>query len=58
MSSGSDDSTPLQRFEDLAKRIFRVAKDDVEKVEHEAEEIISEAIGPPPATGPAIAEED
>jgi hypothetical protein len=48
----------MQRFEDLAKRIFRVAKDDVEKVEHEAEEIISEAIGPPPATGPAIAEED
>jgi hypothetical protein len=48
----------MERFEDLGRKLFRVAKEDVEKVEHEAEEIIEEALGPPPAPGPAIEGED
>jgi len=48
----------MERFEDLTKRLFRVAKDDLKKVEHEAENIVDEALGPPPAQGPAIVDEE
>ena len=47
----------MQRFEDLAKRLFHVAKEDVEKAERAAEEVVDDALGPPPAQGPAIADE-
>jgi hypothetical protein len=48
----------MERFEDLAKRLFRVAKDDVEKAEREAKEIIDDTLGPPPVQGPAVADEE
>lgn len=48
----------MERFEDLGRRLFRVAKEDLEKVEERAEEIIDYALGAPPATGPAIAEDE
>lgn len=49
--------SPMQRFEDLAKRLFHVAKEDVEQAERAAEEVVEDALGPPPAHGPAIADE-
>jgi len=50
--------TPMQRFEDLLGRIVSVTKEDVKKPEEVAEKVIDEALGPPPAGGPAIPDED
>jgi hypothetical protein len=41
-----DDRSPMQRFEDLAKRLFSIAKDDVKKVEREAEELAADVVKP------------
>lgn len=38
--------------------MFSKTKADVKKVEHAAEEIVEEALGPPPAHGPALADEE
>jgi hypothetical protein len=37
-----EDKTPMQRFEDLARKLFSIAKKDVEK----AEEVLEDAIEP------------
>lgn len=37
-----DDKSPMERFEGLAKRLFSIAKKDVEKVE----EVVEEAVEP------------
>jgi hypothetical protein len=55
--NGDDAMQPMERFEDLAKRLFRVAKGDVEKAEREAKELIDDTLGPPPAQGPAVSDE-
>ena len=54
--SASDDSakTPLKRFEDFVSEILTVTKDDIRKAEEAAKEIGRDALGPPPATAPAI----
>jgi hypothetical protein len=49
-----DDDSAMQRFEDLAKRMFSIAKEDIAKVEEIAEDIT----GPPPAGAPAVDEND
>lgn len=38
--------TPLERFESLAKKLFSIAKKDVEKVEETVEEFAEEIIPP------------
>jgi hypothetical protein len=53
-----DPETAMERFEDFARKVFSKTKDDLKKAEERAEEIVDEAIGPPPAPGPAIAEEE
>jgi len=58
MDEDDDPETAMERFEDLGRRLFRVTKDDLKKAEEAAEKVVDEAIGPPPATGPAIAEDD
>lgn len=35
-----DDKTPIERFEDLARRLFSIAKKDVQKVEESVEEAL------------------
>jgi hypothetical protein len=53
-----DPESAMERFEEFGRKIFRVTKDDLKKVEERAEEIVDEALGPPPAKGPALADED
>jgi hypothetical protein len=53
-----DPEKAMERFEDFARKVFSKTKDDVRKVEERAEEIVDEALGPPPAKGPALADED
>ncbi|HEV2738098.1 MAG TPA: hypothetical protein VGU66_05915 [Candidatus Elarobacter sp.] len=52
------EGSPMERFENLLGRIISAGKKDVRKVEQAAEEIVDEALGPPPAKGPALADED
>jgi len=50
---GNDDlkaASALQKFENLATRLFSIAKEDVAKVEEIAEEAAEEIIHPSPAT--------
>ncbi len=54
----SDPDTAMERFENLLGRVISAGKKDVEKAERKAEEIVEEAIGPPPAPGPALADEE
>jgi hypothetical protein len=45
----SDDKTPMERFEDLARKMFRTKKEDLEKPkahEADAEEILEGGIPP------------
>lgn len=56
--SGDDSRTSMERFEELGRKLFRVAKEDLEKAEREAKEIVDDAIGPPPAEAPAIEPEE
>jgi hypothetical protein len=53
-----DPDTAMERFDALLGRIVKVSKDDLEKAERKAEEIVDEAIGPPPARGPALADDE
>ena len=53
-----DPESAMERFEDLGRRIFRVTKDDLKKAEEAAEKVVDDAIGPPPARGPALVDED
>lgn len=41
-----DQESPMQRFEDLAKRLFQMAKEDVEKVGEEAKEAARDIVKP------------
>lgn len=52
------EGSPMERFENLLGRIISAGKKDVKKAEQAAEEIVDEALGPPPAKGPALADED
>ena len=54
----ANDKTPLGRFEDFVSEILTVTKDDIRKAEEAAKEIGRDALGPPPATAPAIDPED
>jgi hypothetical protein len=58
MTETPDPDDAMERFEDFGRKIFRVTKDDLKKAEEAAEKVVDEAIGPPPATGPAIAEDE
>lgn len=42
----SDDKTPMERFEDLAKRLFSVVKKDVEEAEETVEQFAEEIVKP------------
>ena len=53
-----DSETAMERFEDFARKVFSKTKDDLKKAEERAEEIVDEALGPPPVPGPAIAEDE
>ena len=53
-----DPDKAMERFEEFARKVFSKTKDDLKKAEERAEEIVDEAIGPPPAPGPAIAEDE
>lgn len=48
----------MERFEDFARKVFSKTKDDLKKAEERAAEIVDEALGPPPAMGPALADEE
>lgn len=52
------EKTPIDKFKDFVSEILTVTKDDIRKVEDEAEEITRDALGPPPAGAPAIDGED
>ena len=53
-----DPEAAMERFEDFARKVFSKTKDDLKKAEERAEEIVDEALGPPPAKGHALADED
>ncbi len=53
----NDDKSAIKKFEDLATRLFSIAKEDVEKIEETAKEAVDDVIGPPPAAAPAIEDE-
>ncbi|MDP9110116.1 MAG: hypothetical protein M3M96_00575 [Candidatus Eremiobacteraeota bacterium] len=53
-----DSEAAMARFEDFARKAFSKTKDDVRKVEERAEEIVDDALGSPPAKGPALAEDE
>ena len=53
-----DPDTAMERFEDFARKVFSKTKGDLKKAEERAEAIVDEALGPPPATGPALADEE
>lgn len=48
----------MERFEDFGRKIFRVTKEDLKKAEEAVEKVVDEAIGPPPAHGPALADDE
>jgi exonuclease VII small subunit len=56
----NDDSpeSAMERLEEFGRKIFRVAKDDLKKAEEAVEKVVDDAIGPPPAKGPALAEDE
>jgi hypothetical protein len=58
MSSANNDRAPIDKFKDFVSEILTVTKDDIRKVEDEAEEITRDALGPPPAGAPAIEGEE
>ncbi|HUY40178.1 MAG TPA: hypothetical protein VMV82_01230 [Candidatus Dormibacteraeota bacterium] len=41
-----DGDTPMQRFEEFARRIFSVSKEDLKKAEEEVEEIVEKIAEP------------
>jgi len=51
MSTKGDDSA-MQKFENLATRLFSIAKDDVAKAEEIAEEAVDELLGEKPVEKP------
>lgn len=48
----------MERFEDLGRRLFHVRKGAPKRAEDVAEKVIDETLGPPPAGGPALADEE
>jgi hypothetical protein len=54
----NDDKTPLEQFESFVSEILTVTKEDIQKAEDAAKEIGRDALGPPPAGAPAIAEDE
>ena len=53
-----DPEKAMERFDALLGRIVKVSKEDIEKAERAAENIVDEALGPPPARGPALADDE
>lgn len=53
-----DPDTAMERFENLLGRIIATGKRDVRKAEEAAQEIVDESLGPPPAGGPALADNE
>jgi hypothetical protein len=49
-----DPQAPLEKFKFFVSEILTVTKDDIRKAEEAAKEIGRDALGPPPATAPAI----
>ena len=52
-----DPESAMERFEKFGRKLFRVTKDDLKRAEEAVEKVVDEAIGPPPAKGPALAED-
>ena len=48
-----DDESAMKKFEELATRLFSIAKDDVAKVEEIAEEAVDELLGEKPVEKPS-----
>lgn len=42
----SDEQSPMQRFEDLAKRLFSKTKQEIREVEESVEEMAEEIVHP------------
>jgi hypothetical protein len=40
-----DDKSAMQKFEDLATRLFSIAKEDLEEVEETAKEAVDDVLG-------------
>jgi hypothetical protein len=57
MNDHDDPESAMQKFEDLATRLFSIAKEDLEQVEEVAKEAVDDVLGPPPAGAPAIDDE-
>jgi hypothetical protein len=57
MMNDDDPETAMQRFEDLLGRLVSVTTEEVQKAERAAEEIVEEALGPPPSGAPALDDE-
>lgn len=59
MSNGEqhDPETALERMEDFGRRLFRLTKEELAEVEREAEEVVRDALGPPPEGSEAVAED-
>lgn len=45
MNDNTNDESAIQKFEDLATRLFSIAKDDVANAEEIAEEAVDELLG-------------
>ena len=56
--NGDEAESAMERFQDFARKVFSKTKDDLKKAEERAEEIVDEALGPPPAKGPALADDE
>ena len=53
----NDDESAMQKFEDVATRLFSIAKEDAEEVAEVAKAAADDILGPPPAGAPATADE-
>jgi hypothetical protein len=58
MDEQREPGSAMERFEDFGRKIFRVTKEDLKKAEEAVEKVVDEAIGPPPAHGPALADDE
>lgn len=52
-----DPESAMERFHDLLGKLVSVSKEDVAKIERAAEELVQDALGPPPAGSGAIEDE-
>lgn len=57
MTGEDEGEAAMKRFRELLGHLVSVSKEDVAKIERAAEELVQDALGPPPAGSGAIEDE-